>query len=148
MESTARKYRIQPKRDFGSGNGFLINGQWVKAGFVVTDGFCNVMPGATWFQTIADAFRAIVIWEMAGKRADEFWRLWRTEETTTMSDPTIIRIYEQTLTDGSKVFGVVVGNVTFDCTSEDEAYQLANEMDRLSLNMQFDGWDRITRKAS
>lgn len=64
-----------------------------------------------------------------------------------MNDLTMIRIYEQTLTDGSKVFGVVVGSVTFDCTSEDEAYQLANEMDRLSLNMQFDGWDRIMRKA-
>lgn len=82
MESTARKYRIQPKRDFGSSKGFLINGQWVKSGFVVTDGFCNVMPGATWFQTVADAFRAIVIWELAGKCADEFWRLWRAVGTS------------------------------------------------------------------
>jgi hypothetical protein len=56
---------------------------------------------------------------------------------------TMIRIYEQTLTDGSKVYGVVAGATTFDCVTEDEAHELANTIERLSLNAQFDGWDRI-----
>lgn len=60
---------------------------------------------------------------------------------------TMIRIYEQTLTDGSKVYGVVAGSETFNCATEDEAYELANTIDRLSLNAQFDGWDRIQRAA-
>ncbi|HET7413416.1 MAG TPA: hypothetical protein VFJ18_12230 [Pararhizobium sp.] len=64
-----------------------------------------------------------------------------------MSDPTMIRIYEQTLTDGSKVYGVVAGAATFDCVNENEAYELANTIDHLSLNTQFDGWDRIQRAA-
>lgn len=37
------KFRIVPKRDFGAGKGFLINSKWVKSGFVVTDGLCNII---------------------------------------------------------------------------------------------------------
>lgn len=73
----AIKYRIVPKRDFGSGPGFYIDGKYVKKGFIVTDGNCNVMPAATWFLTIADAMEAINIWEMVGKDADRFWLAWK-----------------------------------------------------------------------
>ena len=68
------KFRIIPKRDFGSGNGFWIDRQWVKSGFVVTDGICNVMPGATWFQTIPEAMRAIRILVEADGNAKLFWQ--------------------------------------------------------------------------
>lgn len=60
---------------------------------------------------------------------------------------TMIRVYEQTLTDGSKVYGVIAGSETFDCVTETEAYELASTIERLSLNAQFDGWDRIQRAA-
>jgi hypothetical protein len=66
------KYRIVPKRDFGR-MGFWIEGKWVKTGFVVTDGFCNVMPGATWFRTVADAMAAIRVLEETKGDSDAFW---------------------------------------------------------------------------
>lgn len=78
------RYRIVPKRDFGSGPGFWLPGAgdhgtakygFVKRGFVVTDGIRNVMPGATWFRTVADAFAAIADLEAAKGDADTFWRL-------------------------------------------------------------------------
>ena len=68
------KYRIKAKRDFGR-QGFLINGEWVKRGFVVVDASCtiiNVMPGATWFQTIGDAMDAIEVLERT-KSSTDFW---------------------------------------------------------------------------
>ena len=74
VELRKRKYRIVPKRDFGSGPGYFIKGKFVKSGFVVTDGgICNVMPGATWFLTVADAMRALRIWIEVGFNADLFW---------------------------------------------------------------------------
>lgn len=60
---------------------------------------------------------------------------------------TMIRVYEQTLTDGSKVYGVIAGETTFDCVTEADAYELANTIDRLSLNTQFDGWGLVERAA-
>jgi hypothetical protein len=68
------KYRIKPKRDF-TDKGFWIDGKWVRSGFVVTDagGMTNVMPAATWFRTVADAMRAIQIWERVQHNATEFW---------------------------------------------------------------------------
>lgn len=75
--AAGRRWRIVPKRDFGSGPGFWIDGQWVKTGYVVTDGICNVMPGATWFRTVARASEALVIYvevAAAGGDAEEFWR--------------------------------------------------------------------------
>ena len=70
-----KPYRIVAKRDFGSGPGFWIKGRFVKRGFVVTDGFCNVMPGATWFQEIADAMDALEVWLTYGDSG--FWEKWR-----------------------------------------------------------------------
>lgn len=62
------KYRIVPKRDFGPGPGYWMpnagttgrgNYGFVKTGFVVTDGACNVAPGGCWFRTIPDAMKFI-----------------------------------------------------------------------------------------
>ncbi len=66
------KYRIKPKMDFG-GRGFWIGGKWVRKGFVVTDGRCNIMPGAIWFLTIADAMKAIRIWIEVKGNVGHFW---------------------------------------------------------------------------
>lgn len=75
-------YRIVPKRDFGSGKGFWLKGAgetgtdkygWVKTGFVVTDGICNIMPGATWFRTVAEAIAALDIYVSVRGNAAEFW---------------------------------------------------------------------------
>ena len=49
-------YQIVPKLDFG------LYGYWnpetrrnEKIGFVVTDGICNIIPGACWFRTEEEA---------------------------------------------------------------------------------------------
>lgn len=77
------RYRIVPKRDFGSGPGFWManagtsgtgNYGFVKHGFVVTDGLCNVMPGATWFRNVEDAMRALFIYCGCHGNAQEFWK--------------------------------------------------------------------------
>lgn len=85
-------YRIVPKRDFGSGKGFWLPGVpggkgtdsygFVKSGFVVTDGLCNVMPGATWFRTVADAMKAIEIYASVRGVASDFWQEWRAHRGT------------------------------------------------------------------
>jgi hypothetical protein len=73
----AVRYRtlfIEPKRDFGS-SGCLIDGKIVAEGWVVTDGNCNVMPCATWFQTVESARSAIDV--LIGVRGDVqmFWEI-------------------------------------------------------------------------
>lgn len=65
------KYRIVPKRDFGP-KGFWIGGEWVRSGFIVTRDGCNCMPGATWFQSISDAFFAIEVLEKT-RGGPDFW---------------------------------------------------------------------------
>jgi hypothetical protein len=57
-ETSYRGYAIKPKQDFGS-HGHLIDGFFVKEGYIVCDEVCAIMPGATWFQTVDDAMRAI-----------------------------------------------------------------------------------------
>ena len=71
----ATKYKIVIKRDFGP------YGYWnsktrrnERKGFVVTDGICNVMPGATWFRTVEEAMRAIQILVEVDGDADAFWQ--------------------------------------------------------------------------
>jgi hypothetical protein len=75
-------FRIVPKRDFGPGNGFWLpnagdtgTGRYgfVKHGYVVTDGACNIMPGATWFRSISEAMEAIEVYCGVHGDADEFW---------------------------------------------------------------------------
>lgn len=49
-------YQIVPKRDFGKygyWNSETRRNEFV--GFVVTDGFCNIIPGACWFRTEEEA---------------------------------------------------------------------------------------------
>jgi hypothetical protein len=71
-----RGYRIVPKLDFGTGKGFLINGQWVKEGWIVTKDHANIMPGATWFLTVEEAQRGIDTLIAANGDAPTFWRMW------------------------------------------------------------------------
>jgi len=74
---TTYKYRgftIKPKLDFGR-YGFLINGKWVTTGWVVTDGFCNVLAGATWSRTIAGAKNLILAHIESKGNADLFWKI-------------------------------------------------------------------------
>jgi hypothetical protein len=73
----ARRYRtllIEPKRDFG-GQPHLINGKMVMKGWVVTDGTCNVMPGATWFTTVKRAKYAIDVLIAVQGNAQMFWEI-------------------------------------------------------------------------
>jgi len=80
-----KRYRIVPKQDFGSGPGYWMPGVpggvgtgsygFVKSGFVVTDGMCNVMPGATWFRTVAEAFAGIAALEKSEGNSDVFWNI-------------------------------------------------------------------------
>lgn len=58
-----------------------------------------------------------------------------------------LRIYEQTLTDGSKTYGVVVGVEIIDCATEAQAEELAEQIERLSLNTKFDGFNRVQLAA-
>lgn len=84
-----RGYTIQPKLDFGN-KPFLINGKLVGEGLVVTDGICNVMPGATWFQTWGDAIRAIDILIEVDGDSDMFWEKWRTKNESSTSETGIV----------------------------------------------------------
>jgi hypothetical protein len=70
-----RLFMILPKRDFGTGSGWLIKGKWVKEGWVVTDtaGLCNAMPAAAWFQTLDEARHAIDVWIAVKGDAEMFW---------------------------------------------------------------------------
>lgn len=70
-------YKIKVKRDFPCSygkKGFLINGKWVDTGFVVTDGICNIMPGATWFLSIKEAMSALHIYCGVQGNSQEFWK--------------------------------------------------------------------------
>lgn len=78
MKPLLCKTRIVPKRDFGR-YGFLINGKWVKEGWIVTDGICNIMPGAIWFQTIGEAIEAAGALYMARGDATKFWNILRPQ---------------------------------------------------------------------
>lgn len=68
-----KRYRIKPKRDWPR-YGFYdaATRTNIKTGYVVTDGVCNVMPGATWFRTVADAFLAIEVHKVTGD-TQAFW---------------------------------------------------------------------------
>lgn len=76
-------FRIVPKRDFGPGPGWWLpdagntgtgNYGHVKRGFIVTDGLCNVMPGACWFRSIPEALQAIETYCGVHGDAQAFWR--------------------------------------------------------------------------
>lgn len=71
---TYRGYEIHEKKDFGS-KPFLIDGFMVAHGYVVTDGICNVIPGAGWFLTVQDALTGIDDLIAAGDCSDTFHAL-------------------------------------------------------------------------
>lgn len=90
-----QRFRIVPKRDFG-GQPFLINGRAVMSGFVVTPdkgepwAGCNIMPGATWSETIRGALLMIKVLRKVGLKrdgscadSDRFWRLLHRVNGTT-----------------------------------------------------------------
>lgn len=69
-----RLFLIEPKRDFGP-HGYLSDGKVIKEGWVVTDGMCNVMPGATWFSTVNEAEHAIDVLIAVRGSAEMFWEI-------------------------------------------------------------------------
>jgi len=74
MDTKYRGFTIKPKLDFGR-YGFHIEGQIVREGFVVTDGSCNVLPGATWSQTV-DGAKVLTDLHIKSKGdATKFWNL-------------------------------------------------------------------------
>lgn len=76
MDAQFLGFTIKPKLDFGL-HGYLIDGKMVKEGFVVCKNGCNIMPGATWFQTVPDAEQAIKVLLHVGEPYNNkrFWRL-------------------------------------------------------------------------
>ena len=79
-DTTYKGLHIVPKLDFGS-KAFLIDGHFTKHGYIVTDGLCNVMPGAIWFQTVAEAKLGIDIYHLTitGKSV-KFYEVWHKIE--------------------------------------------------------------------
>lgn len=79
LQKMRGRWRIEPKRDFGAGRGYFIDGQYVKSGFIAVNSWCNPMPGALWFRTIPEAMRAIRIYHECaeqGLTSDDFWTIW------------------------------------------------------------------------
>jgi len=88
-----RGFLIKPKRDFG--NGYLSNGRVIKRGWNVVKDGCNIMPGATWFETPKKAKRAINVLLRVKGDAQKFWEIMqpfefkRVGQKTTERDCTI-----------------------------------------------------------
>jgi hypothetical protein len=62
----------------------------------------------------------------------------------------MIRIIETTLTDGSEVYDVSLGDkdgTEISCVDENAAWGLANTLERCTPGGQFDGWVTIYRSA-
>jgi hypothetical protein len=66
------KYQIKTKNDFGN-EPYWIDGFPVSSGYIVVLNDCNVMPGATWFQTVKDAKRACDILDSVKNDSTAFW---------------------------------------------------------------------------
>src|SRR5690348_12399638 len=70
-----RCYFIKPKRDFGNGPGYFIKGRYVKSGWIVTDGTCEIMPGAAWFETVEEAKYAVDVFIAVRGNGTMFWEI-------------------------------------------------------------------------
>ncbi|MFS0841306.1 hypothetical protein [Paenibacillus sp. 1P03SA] len=68
-------YTIKPKLDFGKLH-WIVRGNDIRRGYVVTDGIVNVMPGATWFCSTIEARVAIETLIEAKETGSDFWELW------------------------------------------------------------------------
>lgn len=77
-----RGYIIKPKRDFG-GSPFYVNGNQYSRGYVVTDGSCNVMPGATWSESIIGAKALIDCLIESKETGRDFWDILRETQGLT-----------------------------------------------------------------
>jgi hypothetical protein len=75
---THKGYEIQPKQDFAP-LGYLHEGRYIKDGYIVVRGGCNVMPDATWFLTIESAIAHINYLIEANGDVEKFWRLSKGE---------------------------------------------------------------------
>ena len=72
---TIGSYTIKPKKDFGQYGYYDSNTrQNLKAGFIVTNGVCNSLPGAMWVKTVDEALQAINILDAVGEKG--FHGLW------------------------------------------------------------------------
>lgn len=67
-----RKYKIKVNRDFGRYGWYDAETRTCnrRDGFVVTDGLCNIIPGACWFKTIEDAMLGIKAHIISGDTAE------------------------------------------------------------------------------
>lgn len=61
-------YQIKVKRDWGRYGWYDAATRTCgnRGGFVVTDGICNIIPGACWFKTIEDAMVGIEAHKLVG----------------------------------------------------------------------------------
>jgi hypothetical protein len=76
-EAAYAGYTIRVKRDFGAGfqRMYGVPTLW---GYTICDSHLhNVMPGETWFRTVAEATRAVDIRTAVRGDVNEFWRAWR-----------------------------------------------------------------------
>jgi hypothetical protein len=64
-------YTIEAKKDLGN-TPHMISGFGVMEGYVVVKDHCNIMPGATWFQSVVDARRACDVLDRVGEKG--FWQ--------------------------------------------------------------------------
>ena len=88
-----RDHYIMVKRDFGGGF-HMIDGMPCAFGYVVTRGGCNVIPGAGWFQTVADAEIGIDCLIEAGDDAARFHQLYRATRTARTAGPDMLTALE------------------------------------------------------
>lgn len=73
-----RGYHIVPKRDFGSTPWQNVN--TYRKGYVVTDGFVNVLPAATWSSSVIEAKAMIDSYIDSNGDSDLFWKLLREKQ--------------------------------------------------------------------
>ena len=75
-----RGYKIEPKRDLGSHPYHRSNGGVIYKGYVVTDGICNVMPGATWAHSVVEAKAMVDVFIESNGDSAKFWELLRERQ--------------------------------------------------------------------
>lgn len=74
-----RGFQIVPKRDFWV-HPYEDSGGTCKKGYIITDGFCNVMPGATWAHSVIEAKAMVDAVIEAEGSSDRFWVLLRERQ--------------------------------------------------------------------
>ena len=67
-------FHVVPKRDFGKVGHYMPEG-YIRAGWLVVKDGVNVMPGAVWALTRAEALQMIDVWIACGEDATKFHHL-------------------------------------------------------------------------